>query len=206
MDVCCGCRSFCQTVSHWVMWVTMFTPMGHPSIFSHSSRSRLSRSLCSRTRAQICSMLPVTMLALSVTRHSVVGTLVTLSVCGHSVHAISAVINNAIKWDQRSVSNMPFFWLIDCAGIGLSKFLQDAGITVLPDPISVTGRILQTPSVYCRNPSTSRPGVSPRCKDKSRRIELILNPQTPRNSALNVIDETFHEPKGFSAWVIHSQW
>ncbi|KAJ8581686.1 hypothetical protein M405DRAFT_705041, partial [Rhizopogon salebrosus TDB-379] len=29
-----------------------------------------------------------------------------------------------------------------------SPFMQDAGITVLPDPISVNGRVLPTPSIY----------------------------------------------------------
>ncbi|KAJ8584912.1 hypothetical protein M405DRAFT_721491, partial [Rhizopogon salebrosus TDB-379] len=45
---------------------------------------------------------------------------------------ISAGINNSITADQRS--NPPF--------------MQDAGITVLPDPISVNGRVLPTPSMY----------------------------------------------------------
>ncbi|KAG1847515.1 hypothetical protein DFJ58DRAFT_663286, partial [Suillus subalutaceus] len=42
-----------------------------------------------------------------------------------------------------------------------SPFLQDAGITVSPDPISVTGRVLPTPKIHYGNPASSRPVVSP---------------------------------------------
>ncbi|KAJ8592792.1 hypothetical protein M405DRAFT_722309, partial [Rhizopogon salebrosus TDB-379] len=43
---------------------------------------------------------------------------------------ISTGINNSITADQQ----LPF--------------MQDAGITVVPDPISVNGHVLPTPSIY----------------------------------------------------------
>jgi hypothetical protein len=39
--------------------------------------------------------------------------------------------------------------------------LQDAGITVSPDPISVVGHVLPTPRIHYGNPANSRPVVSP---------------------------------------------
>ncbi|KAG0695755.1 hypothetical protein DFH29DRAFT_770330, partial [Suillus ampliporus] len=50
---------------------------------------------------------------------------------------ISAGINNSIMADQRSALNYQN-----------SLFMQDAGFTVLPEPISVNGRVLPTPSIY----------------------------------------------------------
>ncbi|KAG2041475.1 ribonuclease H-like domain-containing protein [Suillus americanus] len=85
---------------------------------------------------------------------------------------ISAGINNSITADQRSA--------LDYQN---SPFLQDAGITVSPEPISVTGRILPTPRIHYGNPASSRP-------------------VQPRNGSWNVIDQTFHEPKSLSSWGI----
>ncbi|KAJ8592794.1 hypothetical protein M405DRAFT_859423 [Rhizopogon salebrosus TDB-379] len=85
---------------------------------------------------------------------------------------ISAGINNSITADQRSA--------LDYQN---SPFMQDAGITVLPDPISVNGRVLPTPSIYYGNPASGKPVV-------------------PRNGSWNVVNQTFHEPKGLSAWGI----
>lgn len=85
---------------------------------------------------------------------------------------ISAGINNSITADQRSA--------LDYQN---SPFLQDAGITVSPDPILVTGRVLPTPKIHYGNPASSRP-------------------VQPRNGSWNVIDQTFHEPKSLSSWGI----
>ncbi|KAG2348507.1 Piwi-domain-containing protein [Suillus weaverae] len=85
---------------------------------------------------------------------------------------ISAGISNSITADQRSA--------LDYQN---SPFLQDAGITVSPEPISVTGRILPTPRIHYGNPASSRP-------------------VQPRNGSWNVIDQTFHEPKSLSSWGI----
>ncbi|KAG1819562.1 ribonuclease H-like domain-containing protein [Suillus subaureus] len=85
---------------------------------------------------------------------------------------ISAGISNSITADQRSA--------LDYQN---SPFLQDAGITVSPDPILVTGRVLPTPKIHYGNPATSRP-------------------VQPRNGSWNVIDQTFHEPKSLSSWGI----
>ncbi|KAG1858414.1 Piwi domain-containing protein [Suillus subalutaceus] len=85
---------------------------------------------------------------------------------------ISAGINNSVTADQRSA--------LDYQN---SPFLQDAGITVSPEPISVTGRVLPTPKIYYGNPANSRP-------------------VQPRNGSWNVIDQTFHEPKSLSSWGI----
>ncbi|OAX30586.1 hypothetical protein K503DRAFT_807036 [Rhizopogon vinicolor AM-OR11-026] len=38
-----------------------------------------------------------------------------------------------------------------------SPFLQDAGITVNPDPISVNGYILRIPSIYYGNAASNKP-------------------------------------------------
>ncbi|KAG1736714.1 Piwi domain-containing protein [Suillus lakei] len=85
---------------------------------------------------------------------------------------ISAGINNSITSDQRSA--------LDYQN---SPFLQDAGITVSPDPISVTGRVLQTPKIHYGNPASS-------------------TPVQPQNGSWNVINQTFHEPKSLSSWAI----
>ncbi|KAG2133863.1 ribonuclease H-like domain-containing protein [Suillus cothurnatus] len=83
---------------------------------------------------------------------------------------ISAGINNSITADQRSA--------LDYQN---SPFLQDAGITVSPDPILITGRVLPTPKIFYGNPANSRP-------------------VQPRNGSWNVVDQTFHEPKSLSSW------
>ncbi|KAG1781228.1 hypothetical protein EV702DRAFT_921964, partial [Suillus placidus] len=62
---------------------------------------------------------------------------------------ISTGINNSITADQRSA--------LDYQN---SPFLQDTGITVSPDPISLTGRVLPTPRIHYGNPASSRPVVS----------------------------------------------
>ncbi|KAG2158147.1 Piwi-domain-containing protein [Suillus bovinus] len=85
---------------------------------------------------------------------------------------ISAGINNSITADQRSA--------LDYQN---SPFLQDAGITVSPDPISINGRVLPTPKIHYGNPATSRP-------------------VQPRNGSWNMIDQNFHEPKALSSWGI----
>ncbi|KAG2061216.1 Piwi-domain-containing protein [Suillus hirtellus] len=85
---------------------------------------------------------------------------------------ISAGISNAITTDQRSA--------LDYQN---SPFLQDAGITVSPDPILVTGRVLPTPNIHYGNAAASRP-------------------VQPRNGSWNVINQIFHEPKGLSSWGI----
>ncbi|KAG2752172.1 Piwi-domain-containing protein [Suillus brevipes Sb2] len=64
-----------------------------------------------------------------------------------------------------------------------SPFLQDAGITVSPDPISVVGHVLPTPRIHYGNPANSRP-------------------VQPRNGSWNMIDQTFHEPKSLTSWGI----
>lgn len=85
---------------------------------------------------------------------------------------ISAGINNSITANQRSA--------LDYQN---SPFLQDAGITVAPDPISVVGRVLPTPRIYYGNPASS-------------------GPVQPRNGSWNAMDQTFHEPKSLSSWGI----
>ncbi|KAG1749019.1 ribonuclease H-like domain-containing protein [Suillus paluster] len=91
---------------------------------------------------------------------------------GERLALISAGINNSITTDQRSA--------LDYQN---SPFMQDAGITVLPDPISVNGRILPTPSIYYGNLSSSSSVV-------------------PRDGSWNMINQTFHEPKSLTAWAI----
>jgi eukaryotic translation initiation factor 2C len=78
--------------------------------------------------------------------------------------------------------------------------MQDAGITVLPDPISINGRILPTPSIYYGNTASSKPVVRPGCHEARCNNALILNPQVPRNGSWNVVNQTFHEPKTLKAW------
>ncbi|KAG1788086.1 uncharacterized protein HD556DRAFT_1499735 [Suillus plorans] len=56
-----------------------------------------------------------------------------------------------------------------------SPFLQDVGITVSPDPILVTGRVLPMPNIHYSNAATSRP-------------------VQPQNGSWNVINQIFHEP------------
>lgn len=85
---------------------------------------------------------------------------------------ISAGINNRVTADQRSA--------LDYQN---SPFLQDAGITVSPDPISVVGHILPTPRIHYGNPANSRP-------------------VQPRNGSWNMIDQTFHEPRSLTSWGI----
>ncbi|OJA17422.1 hypothetical protein AZE42_04820 [Rhizopogon vesiculosus] len=76
---------------------------------------------------------------------------------------ISAGINNAITADQRSVSNGPIYRAFNCQLFAQaldyqnSPFMQDAGITVHPDPISVNGRVLPTPSIYYGNAASNKP-------------------------------------------------
>jgi eukaryotic translation initiation factor 2C len=80
--------------------------------------------------------------------------------------------------------------------------MQDAGITVLPDPISVNGRVLPTPSIYYGNPASGKPVVRPRRRETRCNNTLTLNPQVPRNGSWNVVNQTFHELKRLSAWGI----
>jgi hypothetical protein len=54
--------------------------------------------------------------------------------------------------------------------------MPDVGITVLPDPISVSGCV--------------------------RSNTLILRPQVPKNSFRNITDQTVRDLKKFSAWGI----
>ncbi|KIK45842.1 hypothetical protein CY34DRAFT_22361 [Suillus luteus UH-Slu-Lm8-n1] len=85
---------------------------------------------------------------------------------------ISAGINNRVTADQRSA--------LDYQN---SPFLQDAGITISPDPISIVGNVLPTPRIHYGNPANSRP-------------------VQPRNGSWNMIDQTFHEPKSLPSWGI----
>ncbi|KAG1775993.1 hypothetical protein EV702DRAFT_1230723 [Suillus placidus] len=75
----------------------------------------------------------------------------------------------------------------DCLALTLDyqnlPFLQDTGITISPEPISVTRHVLPMPKMHCRNPASSRP-------------------VQPQNGSWNIIDQTFHEPKSLLSWGI----
>ncbi|KAG1817374.1 hypothetical protein EV424DRAFT_1347961 [Suillus variegatus] len=86
---------------------------------------------------------------------------------GHFDAAITilAGISNAVTTDQHSA--------LDYQN---SPFLQDAGITVSPDPILVTGRVLPMPNIHYGNAAASRP-------------------VQPQNGSWNVINQIFHKRK-----------
>jgi hypothetical protein len=105
-------------------------------------------------------------------------------------------------WDQQfhyqhSVSNTAisrkFNWLFAQAlDYQNSPFLQDAGITVNPDPISVNGYILLIPSIYYGNAASNKLVVWLRRHETSCNDALILNPSVPRNGSWNVVNQQIY--------------
>jgi eukaryotic translation initiation factor 2C len=82
-----------------------------------------------------------------------------------------------------------------------SPFMQDARITVHPDSISVSGRLLPMPSIHYGNAASNKSVVRPR-RHEAHPKALIFNSQVPQNGSWNVVDQTFHELKALSTWEI----